>query len=392
MSAWDAVVAESVFWRQNAAIASFFYHNRREIPMREKHRVMLRPAAYAACRAAVDKAFELFPLHLTGKKVLIKPNVLRRAAPEEAVTTHPAVVRAVMERVLESKPAALWVGDNPGVTGYGDNEACFRDSGLMEAAGGHYVNLGNRSAAVPFAPAEDGRIQVSSAVLEADIVISVPKFKTHGLTLLSGAIKNSYGILPGTLKGRLHQRAGNPDSFQRMLVEVFKLRVPDLFIMDAIVGMQGNGPACKDLRHIGLIMASDNAVAMDAVMARMVNLDPRGLRALALAAEQGLGSFEQDDIHIEGEFKILHDFMLPHIPESGYASPGVQQFMDRALTVSPAVNSELCISCGECVEICPAAALIMEGELPRVDLGKCIRCYCCQELCPQKGIQLRPDA
>jgi len=360
--------------------------------MREKHRVMLRPAAYAACRAAVDTAFELFPLPLTGKKVLIKPNVLRRAVPEEAVTTHPAVVRAVVERVLASKPAALWVGDNPGVAGYGGNEDCFRDCGIMEAAGGHYVNIGNRSASVPFALAEEGHIQVSCAVLEADVVISVPKFKTHGLTVLTGAIKNSYGILPGTLKGRMHQRAGNPGAFQSMILEVFKLRVPDLFIMDAIVGMQGNGPAGKDLRHIGLIMASDNAVALDAVMARMVNLAPRDLPVLPLAAAQGLGSYEKDDIYIDGEFRTLHDFMLPPSPGSGYAAPGLQQFMDKALAVSPVVNDELCIGCGECVDICPGKALSMEGERPRVDLGKCIRCYCCQELCPQKGIQLQPDA
>ncbi|MCL2123502.1 MAG: DUF362 domain-containing protein [Desulfovibrionaceae bacterium] len=359
--------------------------------MRGKHTVMLRPAVYAACREAVDSAFELFPLRLAGKKILIKPNVLRRAAPEEAVTTHPAVVRAVIERVLESKPGALWVGDNPGVAGYGNNEDCFRASGLKEAAGEHYVNISDRSAVVPFAPAAEGNIQVSSAVLEADVVISVPKFKTHGLTLLSGAIKNSYGILPGALKGRLHQRAGNPGAFQRMILDVFKLRVPDLFIMDAILGMQGNGPTSKDLRHIGVIMASDNAVAMDAVMARMAGLDPRALPVLVLAAEQGLGSFEKDDIHIDGEFKLLHDFRLPLMPESGYAAPGLGHFIDRSLAVGPMVNSELCIACGECVEICPGKALAVEGELPQVDLGKCIRCYCCQELCPQNAIQLKTD-
>ena len=350
---------------------------------------MLRPAAYAACRAAVDSAFELFPLRLTGKKILIKPNVLRRAAPEEAVTTHPAVVRAVVERVLKSKPGALWVGDNPGVAGYGNNEDCFRATGLKEAAGEHYVNISDRSVGVPFAPAADGNIQVSSAVLEADIVISVPKFKTHGLTILSGAIKNSYGILPGALKGLLHQRAGNPGAFQRMVLDVFKLRVPDLFIMDAILGMQGNGPASKDLRHIGLIMASDNAVAIDAVMARMVELAPRDLPVLALAAEQGLGSFEKDDISIDGEFKPLHDFRLPLMPESGYAATGTQHFIDRAVAVSPVVHSELCTRCGECAEICPANALTVEVELPRVALDKCIKCYCCQELCPQNAIQLK---
>jgi uncharacterized protein (DUF362 family)/NAD-dependent dihydropyrimidine dehydrogenase PreA subunit len=359
--------------------------------MNGKHTVMLRQAGYASCRAAVDSALELFPLRLTGRKVLIKPNALRRAAPEEAITTHPAVIKAIVDRVLEDRPAELWVGDNPGAAGYGSNEDCFRITGLMEGAGGHYVNISNKSAAVPFPLAEEGRIQVSSAVLEADIIISVPKFKTHGLTVLSGAIKNSYGILPGGIKGRMHQRAGNPGAFQRMLVEVFKLRVPDLFIMDAIVGMQGNGPASKDLRHIGLIMASDNAVAMDAVMAGMVGIAPGDLPVLPLAAAQGLGSFEQDDIRIDGEFRLLHDFMLPPMPESGYAAPGLQHYIDRSVAVSPVVNRDLCIGCGECVEICPGRALTMEGEFPRVDLGKCIQCFCCQELCPQKGIQLKTD-
>jgi len=357
--------------------------------MRGKHLVMLRPAAYDACRAAVDAAFELFPLNLAGKKVLIKPNVLRRSAPEEAVTTHPAVVKAVIERVLESKPGALWVGDNPGVVGYGENEDCFIATGLRDAAGEYYVNLNERTTTVPFAASADGKIQVSSAVLEADIIISVPKFKTHGLTVLSGAIKNSYGILPGALKGLMHQRAGNPMAFQRMVLDVFKLRVPDLFIMDAIVGMQGNGPASKDLRHIGLIMASDNAVAMDAVMSRMVDLDPGNLPALVLAAEQGLGSFEKDDLMIDGEFKTLQGFMLPPMPESGYAAPGMLQFFDKALAAAPVVNTELCTLCGECVEICPPNALKVEGTLLNVDLGKCIKCYCCQELCPQSAIQLK---
>ena len=360
--------------------------------MSGKHTVMLRQAAYATCRAAVDNAFKLFPLCLTDKKVLIKPNVLRQAEPEEAITTHPAVLKAVIDRVLEDKPRVLWVGDNPGLVGYGNNEACFKAAGLMAAAGEHYVNISNRSISVPFALAEEGNILVSSVVLEADIVISVPKFKTHGLTVLSGAIKNSYGILTGALKGLMHQRAGNPRAFQRMILEVFKLRVPDIFIMDAILGMQGNGPAGKDLRHIGLIMASDNAVAMDAVMALMVGLEPRELPVLALAAEEGLGSFEKSDINIDGEFKTIHGFILPPMPESGYAAPTLQQFMDKTLSATPVINGDLCIGCGECVEICPGKALSMVGELPRVDLGKCIKCYCCQELCPQKSIQLKTDA
>jgi ferredoxin len=174
-----------------------------------------------------------------------------------------------------------------------------------------------------------------------------------------------------------------------MVLEVFKLRIPDLFIMDAVLGMQGNGPASKDLRHIGLVIASDNAVALDAVMARMTGLDPRNLPILTMAAKQGLGSIGKDDISIDGEFRPLQDFMLPPMLESGYAAPGTQQYMDMVIAALPVVDETLCTGCAECVEVCPVKIITMEGKLPHIDIDKCIKCYCCQELCPQKAIQLK---
>ena len=132
-------------------------------------------------------------------------------------------------------------------------------------------------------------VSVSRMVLEADVLISLPKFKTHGLTVITGAIKNSYGILPGAQKAKLHQAAGSPDRFHEAVVEVFRLRVPDLFILDAVVGMEGNGPASPDLREIGLILASDNAVALDSVMAFMVGCDPGRLRFPAEGPGNGPG-------------------------------------------------------------------------------------------------------
>ncbi|MBI5584162.1 MAG: DUF362 domain-containing protein, partial [Deltaproteobacteria bacterium] len=217
------------------------------------HRVLLHPADYDNVRVAVDRAFELFPLPFSGKKVLIKPNVLRAAEPGEGIATHPAVLRAVVEKVEALKPGALVVGDNPGLFNYGANEESFKKTGLLEAARGYYRNIGNEACEVPFDPAFQSRISLSRAVLEADIIISLPKFKTHGLTVLTGAIKNSYGFLPGAQKARLHRAAGNPERFQELVVEVFHLRVPDLFIVDAVVGMEGNGPASPDLRDIGLL-------------------------------------------------------------------------------------------------------------------------------------------
>ena len=236
------------------------------------HRVMIQPASYDNCTEAVDRAFEKFTLKITGKKVIIKHNLLRSSSADEHIVTHPALLRAVVQKVEVLSPAKIVVGDNPGLFGYGDNEKCFRETGLMAAAGPYYRNIGDAVRKLPFNPDFMPQIGVSSDILDADILISLPKFKTHGLTVMTGAIKNSYGILPGAQKANLHRLAGSAHRFHQVIVEVFRRRVPDLFIMDAVVGMEGNGPASPDLREIGLVLAADNAVAMDAVAARMMGL------------------------------------------------------------------------------------------------------------------------
>jgi uncharacterized protein (DUF362 family)/NAD-dependent dihydropyrimidine dehydrogenase PreA subunit len=353
------------------------------------HRVLIHPASYENVRQAVDRAFELFPLALRGKKVLIKPNVLRASEPGEGIVTHPAVVRAVVEQVESLRPASLIVGDNPGLFGYGDNEECFRKTGLMEAAGKYYLNIGNEAVRRDFNPAYMPSVTVSKAVLDADILISLPRFKTHGLTVISGAVKNSYGILPGAQKAKLHRAAGNAERFHEMLVDVFRLRVPDLFIMDAVVGMEGNGPASPDLRDIGLILASDNAVAMDAVVAAMMGCDPARLGFLRKAKQEGLGDYDLHRIGIVGELKRVPDFKLP--PLSGEVNLGneaIQQSIHKKTLVRPAVDAELCTGCGTCIEACAMSALSMDGDLPRVDADTCISCFCCQEMCPAKAITL----
>ena len=166
--------------------------------------VMIQPATYEDARQAIDRAFEIFPLNLKSKKVLIKPNVLRASEANEAIVTNPAVLRAVVERVESMEPASIIVGDNPGVFSYGANEESLIKTGLMEASGGYYKNIGTDSQKMDFNAEYMPTVSLSRAVLEADIIISLPKFKTHGLTVMTGAIKNSYGFLPGAQKARLH--------------------------------------------------------------------------------------------------------------------------------------------------------------------------------------------
>ena len=352
-------------------------------------KVMIHPATYENVRQAVDRAFELFPLELAGKKVLIKPNVLRASEAREGIVTHPAVLQAVVEKVESLGPAAIIVGDNPGLFSYGANEESFQTTGLLAAAKGYYQNIGNDSVQVDFNPEFLAQVSLSRMVLEADIIISLPRFKTHGLTVITGAIKNSYGFLPGAQKAKLHQVAGSPERFHELVVEVFRLRAPDLFLVDAVVAMEGNGPASPDLRDVGLFLASDNAVALDAVMATMMGCEPGLLRFLRKAKEMGLGDYDLSKIEIIGELQPIADFKLPPLGgEAVLHNESIQEAINQRTLLRPQADPELCTACGTCIEQCPVSALSLEGQLPRVDPEICISCFCCQEICPEKAMTL----
>ena len=353
-------------------------------------KVMIHPATYENVRPAVDRAFEIFPMELRGKKILIKPNLLRASEAKEGIVTHPAVLRAVVEKVETMDPASIVVGDNPGLFGYGENEESFKITGLMEAAKGYYQNIGNDSQKVDFNAEFMPTVSLSKIVLDADIIISLPKFKTHGLTVITGAIKNSYGFLPGAQKAKLHKAAGSPERFHEVIVNVFRLRVPDLFIVDAVVGMEGNGPASPDLRSIGLILASSNAVALDSVMAMMMGCDPGRLHFLRKAKEAGLGDYDLSTIEVIGELKRLPDFKLPPLGgQAIFRNETMQAMIHNRTLLRPQADPELCTGCGICVEQCPVSALTMNDDLPQVDADTCITCFCCQEICTEKAMILR---
>ncbi len=353
-------------------------------------KILIEKADYAHIGEAVEKVFEIFPIDMKGKKVFIKPNLLRSSAPEECIVTHPAVLRAVVEKVKSMNPAAIVVGDNPGIFGYGENEEAFKETGLMDAAMGCYMNIGDDSQKVPFNPAFLPEVTLSRIVLDADVIISLPKFKTHGLTVLSGAIKNSYGFLPGAQKAKLHKAAGSPGRFHEVIVDVFRLRVPDLFIVDAVTGMEGNGPASPDVRDIGVILASDNAVALDGVIAVMMGCNPEDVFFLRKAKESGLGEYDLACHEILGELKTIPGFKLPPVRLEGVPYVGgTEDLFESRIRLRPKVDAQSCTGCGACIDHCAARALSMGDRIPVVDADTCITCFCCQEICPQRAITLQ---
>lgn len=351
--------------------------------------VLVRPADYPLPEALVEEALERFAPPLAGRRVLVKPNCLLGADPAQAATTHPSLVAALVA-ALRRRGAAVAVGDNPGARGYGTSRRCFADAGLLAAAGDAFVELGAATAQAALHSGAAGRVAVvSRAVLEADYLITVPKLKTHCLTLLTGAVKNSYGILAGAEKARLHAAARSPARFAEALIDVYAVRPPDLALMDAVVAMAGDGPTHGRPHRLGLFLASADPVALDATAARIVGVDPARVEHLRVAAGRGLGAIAAEAIAVDGDHAPAAGFDLPSTFRAGLLTWAVNAVVFRILHRSRLrVNVRKCRRCGACAAACPAGAMqVREGEY-RIDAARCQHCYCCSELCPAGAVEV----
>ena len=351
--------------------------------------LILDCADYGAVEDKVGSVFEEFPREWDGKKVLVKPNMLSGRSPAQAVTTHPSIVRAATKWLLDAG-AEVVVGDNSSMFGRRENERCARDSGIADAALGCYKNISNDGVAVEVNSRFTRQLVVSRDVLEADILVSLPKFKTHSLTQVTGAIKNMFGIVVGGEKSRMHAVASSYKNFSEALVDIYQIRPPDLMIMDAVVGMEGNGPSSGDPRQVGKIIASDNGVALDAVMVTMMGKRPTKIHLLKLAAERGLGEIDVSKLDVIGELDTLEKFRMPstficHVSGGIASTPFFRFWAIRR----PVILADKCKRCKVCVERCPVGAMSIADTIPVIDRKACILCYCCQELCPNDAIDLR---
>lgn len=332
-----------------------------------------------------------------GQRVLLKVNLLTRRKPEDAVTTHPAVVEAVVRLVQRAGGQAV-IADSPGgpYTEAG-LRALYRVTGLTEVAErtGAVLNYDIGEVTLPH---PTGRLVKSFPVIrpltEADVVIAISKLKTHGLTTFTGAVKVLFGVIPGMHKAEYHVRMPVLDDFAGMLVDLAELVRPQLSIMDAVVGMDRAGPSAGRPRRIGLIFASPDPFALDVAAVSAVGGDPARVPTIAVAERRGLPS-SLADIEWLGprrEEVAVRDFEFPG--RGGFAawaaranSPLGRRIVGLAQP-RPLFRHERCTGCGECARNCPAKVIALSGGRPRADLNGCIRCFCCQELCPQKAVEI----
>jgi uncharacterized protein (DUF362 family)/NAD-dependent dihydropyrimidine dehydrogenase PreA subunit len=350
--------------------------------------ILVLDADYPRMDGVVEEILEAFPLSWSGKRVLIKPNLLGPYPPEKGITTHPSLIRSLV-KALKKRGATCEVGDNPGLNGYTANERCARIAGILEAAEGGYINLAKDSVQISLESRFLDKLVVSRAVLDADLLINVPKFKTHVQTQVTGAVKNMFGILVGAEKARVHHAVPRPRQFSEALVDIYQIRVPDLTLMDAVVGMEGNGPSGKDLRPIGKVLASRNGVSLDGLMAAMMGILPRKVDHLDIASQKGLGEIDPARMEIRGPWEPLRKFKTPvSFASQGWFGTALNRLLYRPL-IKPRlkVRPDLCTRCEVCIQHCPAQALSLQ-EIPRLDEKKCIACYCCYELCPSQAMEL----
>lgn len=335
---------------------------------------------------------------LAGKRVLLKPNLLSDAGADSATTTHPEVVYAIGRMILEAG-GELVIADSPGagiVYTPRTLRRVYERSGVAAIAAelGVEPSLATEFSEVSY-PA--GKVMKRFAVIQpattADVIISVCKLKTHMFTLFSGAVKNTFGVVPGLEKPVFHSRFPNQEDFSEMLVDLNELIQPDFVVMDAVVGMEGNGPMGGEPRLAGYVLASRSVYALDVSAERLIGMEPDQVATTAAARRRGL----LDSVEEFGDAVVpVEGYLLPptyHVPAN---NTWVRRMiwsrlvrMGKVYAPAPRSVPERCSGCGQCIRICPKEAVVLKGGKAVVNLSQCIRCYCCHEMCQEKAIDLR---
>lgn len=332
-----------------------------------------------------------------GDRVLLKANLILKKRPEEAATTNPIFVRAVAD-ILIKYGAKVVIGDSPGgVFKESRMRNIYKSTGMTEAANntGSQLNCNLKSTIIDNPEGKILRkIVVTDMINDVDKIINLPKLKTHGLATYTGAVKNLFGLIPGTTKAEYHVRMPDINDFSDALIDICIAAKPVLHIMDGIIGMEGAGPSAGDPRKIGVILASQSPYHLDKAASKIIGLNLDEVPTIMQSAKRGLCSEDMNDFDIIGsELKdcVIKDFKKPPVSRGniGIVPKPIIRFASKNLKSKPVFDYSTCVGCRECAENCPPKVIKMVNNKPEVDYSKCIRCFCCQELCPQKAVSIK---
>ncbi|MFH1621514.1 MAG: DUF362 domain-containing protein [Candidatus Omnitrophota bacterium] len=320
-------------------------------------------------------------------KVLIKPNLLTDNKPEDCITTHPRVLESIIDSVKKTD-SEVFVGDSPSVFGEKrDVDRVYEVTGMKEICDRKKVKMVYFDKAV----LKNG-IPLTEWIERCDYIINVPKFKTHGLTILTAGVKNLFGLVLGMHKMKIHKECLDVKKFSERVVDIFESAKPTLTIVDAVIALEGDGPGSSGTKtDTELILASSDAVAIDSVLAAIMGIFPEDVPTTKEASRRNLG---ESDLHVIeiigdnlGEF-IYSNFKLPKSSLISNMPKPLLGIAKQLIWHKMQVIKDNCRSCKKCIEICPAGAIHLEETKAFIDPRKCILCCCCQEICPHKAITL----
>ncbi len=332
-----------------------------------------------------------------GAKVLIKANLVRDMSPDQAGTTHPTVIIALV-KLLEKLGAKVVVGDSSGgayTKGY--MNVVYNKCKMTDVAKATSATLNED---FDFQRAEIGGVKIKNvdicnSFFNADVVINVGKLKTHSFTGYSGAVKNNYGLLPGLVKVEIHSRFPDLWDFCDALVDIeqFSSQKVVLNVIDAVIGMEGAGPTNGKPKHIGKLIASANPYLCDVVAVSLFD-DPFAQPLLQKAVERGMLDKELTNLDFDLD-SLKPDYMADFdrvevVSTNTFLNmpKWMKRLAKRYLTPKVKINKKRCKACRKCADHCPAKAITIE-KLAKVNQKDCIRCFCCQELCPFDAVKLK---
>ncbi len=321
----------------------------------------------------------------SGKKVVIKPNLLAKRAPEAAVTANPLLVEMAASYFVKCG-ALVTIADSPGGLYHAKLlERLYEMTGMRRAAenSGATLNLDTASE-------KCGAFTIIKPLIEADLIVSIGRLKTHMLCNMTAAVKNLFGSIPGAKKAEYHARYPEKRDFCDMLVRLCEQNAPQVSIMDAVVCMEGNGPASGTLKKVGALCGSANPFSLDLLCSHMMGYSPEEVLTVKISQEKGLCPNSVEELTVIGAdvAKYTSRFKRPKASRDA----GLLKLLPRTIASrlkkerKPVILENKCIGCGECVRCCPAETMELVHKKAFIHRENCIKCYCCQELCPQKAV------
>lgn len=333
-----------------------------------------------------------------GVRVVIKPNMVSKKKPEEAVTTHPSLVWACAKLCKEAG-ADVVIAESPG--GLYDKvilKALYRVCGMEEAAKDSGAEL-NWDTSVTHISNPEGlylkSLDILTPLAQADVIINIAKLKTHGMMAYTGAVKNMFGSIAGIAKAEYHCKMPSYDAFADTILDIYGAVCPQLSIIDGIVSMHKDGPTAGEPIQTSVLISSPDAFAADRVALACIKADPQRIPMMRAAWRRNLLPVEFGEISVEGcgvETVQTGKFVMKYNDDCArlHFSDGFLGRMLLSVLKPRPVFTKKCRSCGECERCCPVKAIRVEkGKRAVVNLDKCIRCYCCQELCPFKAVKIK---